>query len=44
MKLKTKIMNLEKENVRLAKLLEDDQNKVKQKPSMIFKDSKYKGS
>lgn len=44
MKLKTKIMNLEKENVRLAKLIEDDPAKTKSKPGIILKDHKFKGS
>ena len=44
MKLKTKIMNLEKENARLVKLMEDDQTKTKSKPGIILKDHKFKGS
>ena len=44
MKLKTKIMNLEKENFRLVKLMEDDQTKTKVKPGITLKDHKFKGS
>ena len=44
MKLKTKIMNMEKENLRLNKLLEDDPSKIKIKPSVLSKDNKFKDS
>ena len=37
-------MNLEKENVRLIKIIEEDQTKTKSKPGIVFKDNKIKGS
>lgn len=37
-------MNLEKDNNRLVKIIEEDQGKVKTKPGIILKDNKIKGS
>ena len=43
MKLKTKIMALEKENQRLIKLMEEEGQKPRQ-PGLIPKDTRFKGS
>jgi hypothetical protein len=43
MKLKTKIMSLERENDRLNKIISDEPQKIK-KTNFVLKDSRFKGS